>query len=622
MIDLPEVLIETPERDSVDVLGDILASMRLSGGVVIDAETKGPSCILSQFDEDDCARFFPVPAHVIAYHYVRSGTIWVELPGEPPVQAGPGCIIVLPRNDEHLLYSEPGLPPVSSHDLLEPGANGEPTRLRLNGGEGEAVSLYCGFLGSMSPENALLQSLPGIMPIHAREEAASDWLESSLRFAAEELHKAPPPVIARLTELLFGEAVRRYAEALPEGEGGWLAGLRDPAVAKALSIIHSRYAEALDVNGLAREVGMSRSAFADRFTGLIGESPMRYCARWRMRMAANLLRDERQSSGNVAYEVGFNSEAAFTRAFKREYGMPPAAWRRRVAGQVDRSTGAAGLKQAKAGERTCSCISADGARVGYSVMGSGFPLLQPAVWFHHVEKDWNSAAWEHWVSLLVETRKLVRCDLRGIGLSDLHPPRWTFDALLEDFEAVVEDFGEQRFDLLGLSHGVVVAIAYAARHPERVRKLILVSGYAAGFGVRGNAEEIKRRETLLRMGYAYRDGDREVFGRMLGALYWPGARGEVIDWLNERLVTIIGLNESLQQVFRNVDVRNLLGRISAETLIAHSRGDRIIPHACSEALAGGIAGSRFLSLDSDNHMLLGDEPAWPGLARELRAFLA
>jgi pimeloyl-ACP methyl ester carboxylesterase len=212
--------------------------------------------------------------------------------------------------------------------------------------------------------------------------------------------------------------------------------------------------------------------------------------------------------------------------------------------------------------------------------------------------------------------------LRGIGLSDPDPPRWTFEALVEDFEAVVEASGVERFDLLGLSHGALVALAYAARHPQRVRKLALYGGYAEGFGVRGDPDEIKRRNSLLRMGQIYRDGDREVFGRMLGALYWPGARGEVIDWLNERLVTIMGLNESLQLVFRNVDLRGGLGAIRAETLVAHSRGDRIIPHRCSENLAAGIAGARLFSAESENHMLLADEPAWPGLARELRAFLA
>jgi pimeloyl-ACP methyl ester carboxylesterase/AraC-like DNA-binding protein len=600
----------------MDVLTDILSSMRLTGGVVIDAELHGPSCLVSQFSKNDYASYFAEPAHIIAYHYVRAGSVWVELPGEPPAEAEAGCIILLPRNDKHLIYSEPGLEPVSSETLIEPGPAGEPARIRMEG-EGAKTSLYCGFLGSTSPENALIQSLPGLMLIHAGDGATNEWLESSLRFAAEQLLSAPPSVVARLTELLFGEAVRRYIENLPPGQGGWLDGLRDPAVAKALSIIHSRYSETLDVNSLAREVGMSRSVFADRFTTLIGDSPMRYCARWRMRMAANLLRDGRHSSGNVAYEVGFNSEAAFTRAFKREYGEPPSTWRRKVLNPEQPAP-----PQARAEARLTSCTSADGTRIAWSDMGEGFPLLQPAIWFHHIEKDLDSAAWRHWMTHVAEGRRLIRTDLRGAGLSDPQPERWSFDVLLDDFEAVVDASGVDRFDLLGLSHGVLVAIAYAARHPGRVRKLVLYGGYAAGFEVRGDLDEIQRRKSLLNMGRIYRDGDPAVFGRMLGALYWPGGRGDVIDWLNERLVTIMRLNEALQDVFRSIDLREMLGAITAETLVAHSRGDRIIPHACSEDLAARIPAARLLLLDSENHTLLEDDSAWPAFAQQLRSFLA
>jgi pimeloyl-ACP methyl ester carboxylesterase/AraC-like DNA-binding protein/mannose-6-phosphate isomerase-like protein (cupin superfamily) len=623
MTGLPDDLIETPERAhaAMDVLGDILSSMRLTGGIVIDAEMKGDWCLASQFTPEHCAAFFPVPAHVIAYHYVRSGRVWVEAGGQAPLEAGPGCIIIIPRNERHQIYSVPGLEPMDAELLIRPGGKGAASRIEI-AGEGEETRLYCGFLGSTSPENALLQSLPSVLVIHAEDGSHSDWMESSLRFAAEELATAPPAVVARLTELLFGEAVKRYIEALPQGQGGWLAGLRDPVVARTLAIIHSRYCEALDMNGLAREVGLSRSSLADRFTSLIGEPPMRYCARWRMRVAANLLRDGRQAAGNVGYEVGFNSEAAFTRAFKREYGEPPTVWRRRMAAAYHGARQEAALVNVRSGERLAACTSADGARIGYSDLGEGLPLLQPAVWFHHVELDWDTAAWSHWMTLAAEGRRLIRSDLRGVGLSDSDPPRWTFEALVEDFEAVVDATGVDRFDLFGLSHGALVAIAYAARHPERVRRMLLYGGYAEGFGVRGDPDEIKRRNSLLQMGQIYRDGDREVFGRMLGALYWPGARGEVIDWLNERLVTIMGLNESLQDVFRDVDLRGELGAIRAETLVAHSRGDRIIPHSCSEELAARIPGARLISAESDNHMLLADEPAWPSFARELRAFLA
>ena len=137
-------------------------------------------------------------------------------------------------------------------------------------------------------------------------------------------------MVARLAELFVAQAMREYVERLPAGAKGWLRGLADPAVSKALSIIHTRYAEELDVEGLAREAGVSRTVLGERFAELIGEPPMRYCARWRMRIAANMLRDGKQNTANIAYSVGFNSEAAFNRAFKREYGEPPATWRRRI----------------------------------------------------------------------------------------------------------------------------------------------------------------------------------------------------------------------------------------------------------------------------------------------------
>lgn len=601
----------------MDVLADILSSMRLSGGVIVDAQMAGEFCIASQLAPEDVADMAPGSTHLIGYHFVRSGRVWVETDHEGPFEAGAGSIILVPRNERHRIYSSSGAPVLDSRDLLRPGDSGVRGAIRIDG-DGEAARLWCGFLGSAAPENALLEALPGLMLIAADNSGRDAWLESSLRFAAGELGAAPPEAVARLTELLFGEAVRRYLETLPEGQGGMLAGLRDPVVSRALAIVHRRYADGLDMAELAREVGLSRSALHERFVALVGEPPMRYSARWRMRVAANLLRDQRQTCGAIAFEVGFNSEAAFTRAFKREYGEPPAAWRRRLfpAGEVEP------IERAKAGETQGVCRSADGASIGWSEMGEGPPLVQPAIWFHHVATDWSSATWRHWMELALERHRLIRSDLRGVGLSDATPPRWTFDALYEDFEAVAAGVPEERFDLFGLSHGALVAIAFAARHPERVRRLVLVSGYAAGFGVRGDREEIERRETLVRMGQVYRDGDRTVFGRMLGALYWPGARGEVIDWFAERLVTIMGLSEALQDVFRTVDLRPLLPAIRAETLIVHSKGDRIIPHACSEQLAESIADARLISAESGNHMLLQDEAAWPAVRGALRAFLS
>ena len=306
----------------MDVLGDILSSLRLSGGVVVDARVAGDWCMISQFTAERCAQFFPVPGTLIAYHYVRAGELWADVEGYPPVHARPGSVLVFPRNDRHLLYSRPGLEPVDADDLLQPGLNGGPATIRIDG-DGPATEIYCGFLGVAEHKHPLIDCLPPVLQLDERAEAQG-WVESSMRFLTDQ----SPEMVAQLAQLFVGHAIRSYLEGEADGARGWAAGLRDPAVSRALAVIHRRYAEDLDVEGLAREAGVSRSVLGERFAAHIGEPPMRYCARWRMRMAANLLREGKQSTANVAYAVGFNSEAAFNRAFKRATGSPPAAWRK------------------------------------------------------------------------------------------------------------------------------------------------------------------------------------------------------------------------------------------------------------------------------------------------------
>lgn len=309
----------------MDVLSDMLASLRLNGGVFIDAELRAPFSVRSHIGPEDCRGFFPVPRHLIAYHYVRSGAVVCRIEGRPPVTARAGEIVLLPVNTPHYLDSiEPG------GDPDDPGAtvrhDGAMLRIRTEGA-GEATWLYCGYLGTLAEDNALLASLPPMMLIDAA--AAGDaWMVKTIDFAAEELGGHSSEMVGKLAEALFAEAVRRYVAGLPEHERGWLAGLRDPAVGKALALIQRRYAEGWTLDGLAREAGVSRTVLAERFRLLIGESPMQYCARWRMRRAAEMLRENRHNASSVAYSVGFNSEAAFNRAFKRTFGLPPAAWRR------------------------------------------------------------------------------------------------------------------------------------------------------------------------------------------------------------------------------------------------------------------------------------------------------
>ncbi|MFL6725539.1 MAG: cupin domain-containing protein [Sphingomicrobium sp.] len=310
----------------LDVLDEILRSLRLTGGVVIDAEFSGDYCVRAEFTPSHCAPWFAMPQTLISYHYVRSGRTTVLVEGMPPAMLEPGSIVILPRNDPHRLASDPAVPPADVDKIswtTEQGVH----RVSL-GSAGEKTHVWCGFLGAdESSFHPLIEALPPMLTLNASAQQA-EWVESSLKFLS--VGSPSPELVARLAELFLAQAIREYVEHLPPSSKGWLSGLTDPAVSKALSIIHNRYAEDLDLELLGREAGVSRTVLGERFAELLNESPMRYCARWRMRMACNMLRDSRQNTASVAYAVGFNSEAAFNRAFKREFDVPPAAWRKQA----------------------------------------------------------------------------------------------------------------------------------------------------------------------------------------------------------------------------------------------------------------------------------------------------
>jgi AraC-like DNA-binding protein len=201
-----------------------------------------------------------------------------------------------------------------------------------HGGGGEHTRVVCGFLGCDRLEGSLLvDALPPVLRFDTRRGSASAWVKSSLEFAAHEVaarRAGSGTVLAKLSELLFVEALRYYVESLPQEQTGWLAGLKDPFVSRALGLLHKSVAREWTVDDLGREVGLSRSVLADRFTRLIGEPPMRYLARWRIQVAAHELRNSDTPLARIAEQVGYDSEAAFNRAFKRSLGVPPAAWRR------------------------------------------------------------------------------------------------------------------------------------------------------------------------------------------------------------------------------------------------------------------------------------------------------
>ncbi|HWE18096.1 MAG TPA: AraC family transcriptional regulator [Hyphomicrobiaceae bacterium] len=316
----------------LDPLSDVLRSVRLMGGVFIDAHFTAPWCIATDLTLKNCRQFLEQPAQLvqlIAYHVVIEGKLLVSMAGEPATEVCAGEIVLFPRNDRHVMASGPGMEPVSVAKLIQRSASGGLTRL-THGGGGAPTHIVCGFLGSEEGYNPLIASLPRVLTLDVRQGMSRDWIEASVRFAATELAEgklATSSVMSRLSELLFVEAVRNYSSRLGDQAVGWLKGLRDPQVGRALALMHQRIGEPWSAEVLAKEAALSRSAFMDRFTSLVGMPPIRYLTVWRLEIAKLQLRETAQSIGQLAHSVGYESEEAFSRAFKREFGLSPARWR-------------------------------------------------------------------------------------------------------------------------------------------------------------------------------------------------------------------------------------------------------------------------------------------------------
>lgn len=317
----------------MDALSDVLRVVRLTGGVFLNAEFTAPWCIAARVGPEHCAPALGPASHLIIYHYIVEGGLSLRVADEAadPISLAAGEILLLPRNDLHVMGSDLSLPPVKGSDIIQPPANGGLFSIR-HGGNGVRTRMVCGFLGCDSAaDNPVISTLPALLKLDLNKGGAAEWIRSTFHYAAEEVAAGRPgseTVLAKLSELLFVETVRRYAESLPEGQTGWLAGLRDPHVARALALMHRDIARSWTVETLGREIGLSRSALADRFIRLIGMPPMHYLASWRMQVAMQELRNTSATLAQVADRVGYESEAAFSRAFKKAVGTAPATWRR------------------------------------------------------------------------------------------------------------------------------------------------------------------------------------------------------------------------------------------------------------------------------------------------------
>jgi AraC family transcriptional regulator, alkane utilization regulator len=321
----------------MDALSDVLRVVHLTGAVYLDVAFSAPWCVVGEAASPLCTAYLPPSERVISFHLVTEGRCWVMLPNDRggALQVDAGDVIVVPQGETHVLGSSAELSPVSLAPLLADKVRTTPGEVMTlaYGGGGAATRMVCGFLGAQDvARNPLLSALPRLFKIGMRGSSAS-WLESALGFATREAAAAnagSATVLAKLSELIFVEAVRRYVETMPDDRKGWLAGLRDRLIARALAVMHARPAHTWTVENLGREVGMSRSALAQRFSELLGVPPMQYLAQWRLQLAARQLRLADRSLASVAEDVGYESEAAFSRAFKREFGVPPGTWRRNI----------------------------------------------------------------------------------------------------------------------------------------------------------------------------------------------------------------------------------------------------------------------------------------------------
>jgi AraC-like DNA-binding protein len=327
----------------MDALSDVLRIIRLKGGVFLHAAFTAPWCLSVRLAPQDSDGLFERAEHIVLFHFVVEGRLLTRIGNDAPIAIEAGEVVIFPHNHEHRLGSDLDLPPVPTKDVVCVSPHGGLSAIH-HGGGGETTRIVCGFLGCDKLDgNPLVDALPPLLRFDTRQEASGAWMKSSLEFAAAEMaarRAGSDLVLAKLAEVLFVEALRRHVEGLPDERTGWLAGLKDPFVSRALSLLHSRVAEQWTVDDLGREVGLSRSAFADRFTRLIGEPPMRYLARWRIQLAAHHMRRSDIALARIAEQVGYQSEAAFNRAFKLAFGLPPAAWRKRASSSASDVTAA------------------------------------------------------------------------------------------------------------------------------------------------------------------------------------------------------------------------------------------------------------------------------------------
>jgi AraC-like DNA-binding protein len=320
------------QEDLMDALSEALRSVRMTGAIFLDAEFTAPWSFRSPLAQQAAPVVAPGTEQLIIYHLVTEGMAWVKMAGEADLPVEAGEIVIIPHGEEHLFGNGLSETVFDGAATLHQHVAGELSSLRGWGGGGVTTKFVCGFMGcERQAENLFLAGLPTTIKINIRGNASGAWLENSIRYLVSEdqLHQPGRNILlSKMAEALFIETLRCYIKLLPPEATGWLAGTRDPIAGAALALLHRRPAEHWTIDRLACDIGTSRSVLSDRFTRYLGEPPLTYLARWRMQLASRMLQTTKATVLQVGLAVGYESEAAFVRAFKREFGLPPARYRK------------------------------------------------------------------------------------------------------------------------------------------------------------------------------------------------------------------------------------------------------------------------------------------------------
>jgi AraC-like DNA-binding protein len=336
----------------MDALSELLRAVKLSGAMFFKSRCTAPWCLHAPPSSAFLPFVAPDATHCIEYHYISEGAAYVRV-GEETMPLVAGDIVMIPHGDPHQMGNGAGGTPIDGNRAINALMSGR-VHLADFGGGGENTGLVCGYLACDAQLiKPVLAGLPRVLRVNLRADPSGEWLEKTLRHAVDQASIAAPGsevILAHLAEVLFAEVLRRYLLSLPEGRSGWLAGAGDAAVGRALAALHREPAREWTLEALAQHAGISRSGLTEKFARYLGQAPMTYLMEWRLELSAEALRSTSRSVQRVALDVGYESEAAFNRAFKRRFTLPPARYRREARQQVAvmRAVSAAAKKATRA----------------------------------------------------------------------------------------------------------------------------------------------------------------------------------------------------------------------------------------------------------------------------------